>query len=138
MGMYTEIYVNVDFKPNTPQHILDTVRCVTGDIEVDSERFNELMEDKPSRFAWLFHNMSYYTPSTCVAKLTKDKYTGDYSLIGKGDIKNYSSDIEAFFELIKPHVEDRFMGYMRYEESDEPVLMYAYDKEFDTEAYYRT
>ena len=119
MGMYTEIFVNVDFIKTTPQYVLDVVKAI-----VDGDYESHLLKDKPNRWSGLFCNMSYYTPNTCCSKLTYDNISKNWSLIGKGDIKNYDSEIEAFFKFISPWVDDDFMGYMRYEEYREPTLMY--------------
>jgi len=119
MGMYTEIYVNVDLKDNTPEEVINTLKAIC-EFEHDSE----YLDNKPTRWSFLFNNGSYYTPRTNVSNLTFDAIGNQWSLLGKGDIKNYENEIEQFFEYIEPWVEDKFMGYMRYEEHDEPKLMY--------------
>jgi hypothetical protein len=143
MGQYTEIYVNIDLKEDVPEEVIDTLKCMVNDVFCvsnwdddyfdhkvicyESDRFNELMKDKPDRFYLLFKNMSYYTPYTQVGKLSYDYISGRWSLIGKGDIKNYCSSIEAFFEWIAPYSDTEFLGYSRYEEDDEPTLYYRKD-----------
>lgn len=127
MGMYTEIYVNVDLKEDTPECAIKTIKAV---CEGDWEQLGH--EGRPSRWAMLFGNGSCYTPNTEVSELTCDGINEGYSLLGKGDIKNYGSEIEEFFEFIAPHVESHpkiptFIGYMRYEEQDMPTLAYVYD-----------
>jgi hypothetical protein len=118
MGMYTEIFVNVDLKEETPEEVIQTLKAI---CEKDHE--SPLLNDKPGRWFMLFNNGSYYTPSTQCAALTFDRISNNWSLIGKGDIKNYEGEIEAFFDYIRPWVEDNFMGYMRYEEDDRPTIM---------------
>jgi hypothetical protein len=118
MGMYTEIFVNVDFKEETPEEVVQTLKAI---CEKDHE--SPLLNNKPGRWFMLFNNGSYYTPSTQCAALTFDRISNNWSLIGKGDIKNYEGEIEAFFDYIRPWVEDNFMGYMRYEEDDMPTIM---------------
>lgn len=118
MGMYTEIFVNVDLKEETPDAVIQTLKAIC-----EKDYKNSLLADKPERWAWLFSNGSYYTPSTHCASLTFDKISNKWSLIGKGDIKNYEGEIEAFFDYIRPYVEDNFMGYMRYEEDEMPKIM---------------
>ena len=120
MGMYTEIYVNVDLKENTPQSVLDVLKAM---CEKDGNA--ECLKDKPTRWAYLFNNGSYYTPSTEVGILSCDDISKQWSLLGKGDIKNYQGEIEAFFEFIKPWCDDEFVGYFRYEEDREPTLIYC-------------
>lgn len=118
MGMYTEIFVNVDLKEETPEEVIQTLKAI---CEKDHE--SPLLNDKPGRWFMLFNNGSYYTPSTQCAALTFDRISNNWSLLGKGDIKNYEGEIEAFFDYIRPWVEDNFMGYMRYEEDDRPTIM---------------
>ena len=118
MGMYTEIFVNVDLLEETPDEIIQTLRAICGgDYE------SPLLDDKPDRWCMLFSNGSYYTPLTRCANLTFDDIANHWSLIGKGDIKNYSAEIEAFFDYIRPWVQEDFMGYMRYEDDDMPTLI---------------
>ena len=121
MGMYTEIYVNVDLVEDTPQKVIDVLEAICCS--------NELPEGYPSRWEYLFSSGSYYTPNTCVSKLSFSTISKQYSLLGKGDIKDYNDEIVQFFEFIEPYVdklgEKTFIGYYRYEESEEPVLVYA-------------
>ena len=116
MGMYTEIYVNVDLKEDTPDEVINVIRDVCE---------GRTSEGKPDRWCQLGYSMSYYTPNTSCSNLTLDKISGRYSLLLKGDIKNYEGEIEQFFDFIEPHVDDEeFMGYLRYEEDREPTLIY--------------
>lgn len=143
MGMYTEIYVNIDLVDDLPEDVLYVLKGLVRDVECksnfnnrhfehcvvqyDDERFNELIEDKPQLFDSLFYNGSYYTPNTSVATLSYDFISNNWSLLGKGDIKNYCGSIEAFFGWIAPYSATEFLGYSRYEESDEPTLHFRRD-----------
>lgn len=121
MGMYTEIYVNVDLKEDTPHKVLDVLAAMCrGDEE-------GVLKDHPRRWASLFRDGSYYTPRTSCAKLSYDNIKQAYSLLGKGDIKNYDNEIEKFFEYIMPYVDaskGEFIGYKRYEEELVPTLIF--------------
>lgn len=120
MGMYTEIFVNVDLKPETPEEVLAVLRAMCGDEN------QAPLDGKPGRWRMLFGNGSYYTPLTSCAKLTYDKIAGHWSLLGKGDIKNYEREIEAFFAWLAPHIDAEpgdFIGYTRYEEATLPELV---------------
>jgi len=122
MGMYTEIYVNVDLKKDLPKEVLGTLFAMCGE-----EQYSHYLLGRPRRWRFLFGNGSYYTPSTCVGNLTYDSISDQYSLLGKGDIKNYQGEIEEFFEWIMPYIdtcEDEFIGYSRYEETDVPELYF--------------
>lgn len=120
MSMYTEIYVNVDLKEETPVKIIEILRAMC-DFNVNVE----CLIPYPHRWKYLFGSGSYYTPNTYCRKLTYDDTSKQYSLLAKGDIKNYNNEIEDFFEFIKPWCEGEFIGYYRYEKSREPILVYA-------------
>ena len=118
MGMYTEIYVNVDLKEDTPKTIIATLQTICNGYTP---------EGVPSRAGNLFQDRSYYTPRTCVSHLTYDEISKQWSLLGKGDLKNYEDEIEHFFNWIMPWVEGwpgDFIGYHRYEEAQKPTLVF--------------
>ncbi len=121
MGMYTEIFVNVDLKENISPDVLAAL-CAMCDADSSSPA----LADLPARWAYMFRDNSYYTPRTWCAKLTFDEINNSWSLLAKGDIKNYSSEIEEFFNWIMPWVDGLsgdFIGYFRYEEAPLPTLV---------------
>ena len=122
MGMYTEIYINVNLRDDTPNEVIDTLQAIcNGDDE------SPLLKDKPHRWLMLFDNGSIYTPCTSCKNLTWDKLKNQWSLLGKGDIKNYKSEIQTFFDWIMPYVDacvGEFIGYYKYEEALTPTLIY--------------
>lgn len=120
MGMYTETFVNTDLKHSTPPEVLDVLRAMC-----DHESDAPALQDKPRRWGYLFTDGSYYTPRTSCAMLTYDGISGQYSLLAKGDTKNYENEIQQFFDFIKPWCESDFIGYYRYDESREPTLVYS-------------
>lgn len=133
MGMYTEVYINVDLKKETPDDVIQVLKAMCRmwpDDECD-----EVLKDFPDRWDCLFSNMSYYTPSTRCRFLEFDYITSRWSLLGKGDIKNYGQEIEKFFEWVDPWVDaypGEFIGYKRYEEDLSPTLYYkSYRNEDD-------
>jgi hypothetical protein len=120
MGMYTEIYVNADLKENTPKEVLAVLSAIC-----EQEIGAAVLEGYPRRWLTLFSNGSRYAPSTWAASLTFNDYMGQWYLLGRGDIKNYEGEIEAFFKFIKPWCDDGLVGYYRYEEDREPTLVYT-------------
>jgi hypothetical protein len=62
MGMYTEIYVNVDLKQETPDEVIHVLKAMCGKLE-ESEAEGAL-EEFPGRWHSLFSDCSYYTPRT--------------------------------------------------------------------------
>lgn len=116
MGMYTEIFVNVDLVKNVPEEVIEVIQAVVdGDYEFMKKH------GLPERWASLFYNGSFYTPMTQVSMLTFNSISNQWSLLGKGDIKNYEGEIQKFFEYISDYSENDFLGYYRYEESDKPT-----------------
>jgi hypothetical protein len=125
MGMYTEIYVNVDLKRETPDNVLQVLKAMCG--QLDREQEEEALREFPDRWCMLFSDCSYYTPRTYCKYLQFDEISKQWSLLGKGDIKNYGQEIQKFFEWVMPWVdafEGEFIGYSRYEESDKPTLYF--------------
>ena len=120
MGMYTEIFVNVDLKPETPADVIAVLQAMCGGDDKSA------LDGKPERWNQLFSDGSHYTPRTSCAELKYCEIAGAWSLLGKGDIKNYEGEIEAFFGWIMPWVDGfpgEFIGYKRYEESNVPELV---------------
>jgi hypothetical protein len=130
MGMYTEIYINVDLKKDTPDDVIGVLKAMC-DMLPDQE-CSDVLADYPYRWFSLFSNMSYYTPFTNCRFLEFDDISKKWSLLGKGDIKNYDNEIEKFFEWIMPYVDGYpgdFIGYSRYEEDQKPTLMFLPEDE---------
>lgn len=118
MGDYTEIYINVELKNDTPHEVIDVLNAMCY------FRSSDVLKDYPCRWRMLFNSCSYYTPDTHCAYFAFNKY--NWCLLGKGDIKNYENEIEEFFEWIMPHVdaeEGDFIGYKRFEQSQMPELI---------------
>ena len=113
MGMYTEIYVNIDLDDETPEEVIKSIQCAVN-CEPNS--------GDPARWQFMGHGASY-TPNTWCAVLNDCEFIGK-SLLLKGSIKNYGSEIEQFFDMIRPWSRTEFMGYMRYEEDEKPTLVF--------------
>ena len=58
MGMYTEIYVNVDLIEEAPQEVIDTLKMMCDD-KCTYDDFKKT--GHPDRWYSLFCNGSYYT-----------------------------------------------------------------------------
>lgn len=128
--MYTEIYINVDLKKDTPDDVIKVLKAMCRMLP--DQECSEVLVDYPPRWEYMFYSGSYYTPDTYCHSLTFDDITNKCSLLGKGDIKNYQDEIEKFFEWIIPYVDGcpgEFIGYSRYEESLKPTLIYLPESE---------
>lgn len=116
MGAYTEIFVNADLVADTPKNVIDTLNSI---CERDLQYITD--NNLPKKWTVLFCNGSYYTPNTSIASLSCDD--GDYSIFGKGDIKD-NGEIDLFFEFIAPWCDGNFLGYSRIEHDDKPIIKY--------------
>ncbi len=123
MGMYTEIYFNGNIG-NPPEEVLDVLRCIVGEYTHEHPRYDEILAPFPPRFDCLACDCSYYTPRTQAGALTYDSISNEWSLIIKGDLKNYDNEVNEFFDFIEEYAEDDVMGYHRYEAHREPTLVY--------------
>jgi len=109
---------NVDLKRGSPKSIIDDLQIICD---------GEAPVGRPFRWSGLFRDCSYHTPSTHCANFTYDALSKRWSLLGKGDIRNYDNEIEEFFEWIMPYIDapiGAFIGYKRYEEDLKPNLEY--------------
>jgi len=131
MGMYTEIYINVDLKKEIPDDVIQVLKAMCRMLP--NEECEEVLKPYPERWHILFGDGSYYTPNTYCRFLKFDDISNQWSLLGKGDIKNYGNEIQEFFKWIMPYIDSypgMFIGYSRYEEDKEPQL-YFYPEEED-------
>lgn len=127
MGMYTEIYVKINFKDDLPAEVVNALKWLDG------EDSTQALPDHPffamPRAPILLQCCGYYHQPMVTRKLHFDGISKNYSLCSRSDIKNYEGEIEAFFDWVKPYVETSgaktFIGYHLYEEEEEPTLVYV-------------
>lgn len=128
MGMYTEIFVKIEFKTNLPAEVVTALKWLDGqevrDAPLPGHPFFKL-----HRAAILLQCCSYYHQPDVTRNLWFDDIGGNWYLCSRSDIKNYEGEIEAFFDWVKPYCSsnaDRtFIGYHLYEEDNEPTLVYV-------------
>ena len=131
MGMYTELCIGVEFKKETPSDVIAVISIMaTGDNPFVRESIPEsvrghklLSVERP----WILQSGgSYYFDAKPCLVWQKDTITDTYFLTVWTNIKNYSGEWEAFLEFIAPWLETQgFIGHYRYEECDEPTLLYS-------------
>jgi len=124
MGMYTELVLNVALNDNITAQALAVLRGMVGgeDAETVTDREHALF--RTERWKWMLHSSSHYFVPEATAKLVVKDYCASKHLSVRCDLKNYSGEIEAFLDWLAPCVEDGFAGYKRYEEDDDPTLIY--------------
>lgn len=131
MGMYTDLVLGVDLRIDTPAEVINILKyMVNGDELTDYDSYlPEHPLFKTKRWSIIPVCDSAYFGGSTVSKLQKPRYTGDlWSLSIRSNLKNYNLEIELFLNWLEPYVKTRgFVGYMRYEEFDDPTLIYIDD-----------
>ncbi len=126
MGMYTVLNLSVELKKNTPQNVIDTLNHMLR------SNMEDMFHTKPEhplfntqRWDHMLKCDSYYFAEETQHTFHLDPISKQYYLTVITNLKDYDGEIEKFLNWIKPYVEPRgFAGYSRYEESEEPKLIY--------------
>ena len=122
MGMYTELVLGVKIKPvkEVAQKLNYMLHENVEDIHFD----HPLFSDK-TRWDDMLLCDSYYFDGQTDSKLVYDTFIQSYYLNVRCNLKNYYNEIKLFLDWLCPYIEtDGFLGYTRYEEHDDPTLIY--------------
>lgn len=129
MGTYTEIFVNVALKADTPAHVLQILNNPDDAVRLPDhpffscDRWDQILTGPCSGGSYYFNLNNFYHFRTI------DDISKGAGLCLLQDLKNYDNEIDKFFDWIEPYVagsdfERVHMGHHRYEESEEPTLRY--------------
>lgn len=124
MGMYTEINVCFDLLKDTPKDIVDILHCLVEGTDTPSI-LPEHKFFKCDRWDMVACCDSYYFDGSTNSKMVFDDISKTWKINIRANLKNYDSEIEEFLDWLEPYIEtDGFIGYMRYEEWEDPTLIY--------------
>lgn len=122
MGMYTEIVVKADVNINELSEVeKSTLNYLFGDGDLP-DSLPEHVFFTLDRWSQIGKMASFYHHPKSINSISDD---GEY-IFSRSDIKNYSGEIEQFFDWFKPLTtaqEGQCIGYMWYEEDDVPTLI---------------
>lgn len=121
MGMYTELVLGLELDNDeaTIQKLKYMLDNTTDDVMIDDPFF------KTPRWTYMLCCDSYYFDGQTDSKLVYDIIAGTHFLNVRCNLKNYDNEIELFLKWLAPHIKtDGFLGYMRYEEDENPTLIY--------------
>lgn len=126
MGMYTELYLGLDLKKDTPKELLDWLYG-HNDESVPLSELEAMCpkELKDTRFDTLLCG-SYYFYAQPYLNIQYDKISNSHHFTLITNLKNYSSEIEKFVALIMPYVDaykGEHLGHYRYEEDKLPTFI---------------
>lgn len=129
MGMYTELNIGVNLSSETPKNIIDILEYMLGDNENDEIETTSHPLFLTDRWRYMLRCDSYYFDSRTDSSMSKDDITKRYELNVRCNLKNYDNEIDFFLNFIQPYLDTYgFLGYTRYEEYDEPTLIYNTEK----------
>ena len=127
MGMYTEINVCFDLYNNIPKEIIDILHSLIDGVDEPSV-LPEHEFFKCDRWNMVACCDSYYFDGSTNSKMTFDTTSKTWKINIKANLKNYDSEIRKFLDWLAPYIEtDGFIGYTRYEECENPTLIYIED-----------
>ena len=120
MGMYTELVLGVKIEPT--ESILSILRYMLGDTaDYGPHEYHDLFTTV--RWHYMLRCDSYYFDGQTDSKLYEDH--GEYYINVRCNLQNYSDEIDLFLDWLQPYiVTNGFIGYKRYEEFDDPTLIY--------------
>lgn len=127
MGMYTELHFNSELKKDVPPEALAILQYMVNGGDVPPPVTNHPLFLEGSRWRFMLQTDSYYFDADTHSTLRLD-FQGGWYLCIRCNLKNYSNEIQNFLEWVRPYLDKRkgeFLGFYRYEESDEPTLIYA-------------
>lgn len=125
MGTYTEFHFNAELKSNVPQQVIDVLKYM-----LDNSLPKPELPDHPlfetARWNFMLLSDSYYFDADTHSTLRYDEISSAYYVCIRCNLKNYADEIEKFCDWIDPYLEtEGFLGLQRYEECDDPVLLYS-------------
>lgn len=120
MGMYTELFLQLQLSGDTPPEVIKTLNYMGGaeGCESISQPF------KGSRWNIMLQCNSHYHFPLSVFQLKYLSYIDEYLLFVRCDFKNYEGEVENFLNWIAPWVldtDDVYAGHYMYETSTEPT-----------------
>lgn len=127
MGMYTELHYNAELRKDVPEQVIKVLNYM---LHFEPGEARPELPDHPlfktERWPVMLRMDSYYFAADTPSTMRKDDIGEQYLLCIRCNLKNYGSEIEHFINWIDPYVdayEGDFLGFYRYEESEEPTLI---------------
>lgn len=120
MGMYTELFLQVGLKEDTPDEVINTLAYMLG----ETEREPEEAPFESDRWEFMLRCSSHYHYPFSHSHLDKAAYLNQFFLFVRCDFKNYSNKLGKFLNWIAPWVDSessRYQGHHMYEECEKPT-----------------
>ena len=137
MGMYTEVFARMVLVKEAPRDVLDALRSMMGgELAPDAAPSRDELPAHPlfdcPRWDLLGCGTSAYFPGMADSHLRgPSTHDGSYDVLIHGNLKDYSGEIEKFFDWIDPYIDaspGEFIGYELYEDVDPGTAPHIYFK----------
>ena len=126
--MYTDLVLGMKIEDN--DKIIQTLRYMLGETEYQPVDDHELF--RTDRWDYMLKCDSYYFDGQTDSKLYMDDLYEDnpkFYLNVRCNLKNYDNEINKFLDWLNPYIKTfGFLGYLRYEENEDPTLIYKTEK----------
>lgn len=130
MGMYTEFVMaaKIENNPDVIQILDYMLNDGQKPVVIPKHKFFSI-----KGWQYILNIDSYYFPGETHSSFIKDDLHGTldeplYYLTVRCNLKNYNDEIEEFIDWLLWYIvdpmHDGFIGYMRYEEDEDPQLLY--------------
>lgn len=126
MGMYTELVCSFRLRKDVPAEVIEMLTYMaTG----EGDQPNTLDHPLFSTDRWhvmLMMDSYCFDGDTC-STVRFDDITRCHMVSIRCNLKNYCGEIDKFIDWLTPHIdasEGEFLGHKRYEEDDNPTLLY--------------
>jgi len=129
MGMYTEI-VFVFTIAKYEKTVIDILDYLVGNVKEKPSALPDHPFFKCDGWLQIAQGDGYCFEGETQSSFYCDNIFKEYHLTIRANLKNYDSEIEKFLDWIAPYGMNKFdffRGYMRYEDCDDPTLIYIKD-----------
>lgn len=124
MGMYTELNICFDLAEDTPKNVIAIMKYLIRGTDTNYA-LPEHDFFKCDRWRFIATCGSYYFQGLTKSSIEYDDISHTWKINIRANLKNYNMEIEKFLDWIAPYIaEDGFFGYTRYEEFEDPTLIY--------------
>ena len=127
MGMYTELYLGVDLKKDTPMSIINWLNA-NQEFNYKEATLKCPTDLKNTQLSTLRGGGSYYFYAQPHFNFKYDEISESYHLTLGINIQNYDNEIDSFLQLLRPYLymeDGEHMGHVRYKEDTTPTLLYV-------------
>ena len=133
MGMWTELYLAIELKEDTPAKVVNTIQKLlspSSGFKGGSESYSWPDHDffKTDRFWKCLDDDCYYFPSRTMHCFEHDDISDSWYLTLITKVKNYGNEFQKFIDWLQPYIDNEgHIGHYRYENQEMPTMLFVKD-----------